>query len=115
MERIGRGPVLIASSAGPEDVAAVQAQHGRDAAGHAIEAAMARIAEGLVAQGVRRLVVAGGETSGAVVDRLGLPAFRVGPEIAAGVPVLRTTDRDMWLHSSRAISAGRTSSPMRCG
>ena len=50
---------------------------------------MAAIAEGLVAAGVRRLVVAGGETSGAVVDRLGLPAFLLGPEIAAGVPVLR--------------------------
>ena len=39
--------------------------------------------------GVRRLVVAGGETSGAVVDRLQIPGFLVGPEIAAGVPVLR--------------------------
>ncbi|MGF3021473.1 3-oxo-tetronate kinase [Methylobacterium aquaticum] len=107
MERIGDGPVLIASSAGPEDVAAVQARYGRDAAGHAIEAAMARIAEGLVTHGVRRLVVAGGETSGAVVDRLGLPAFRVGPEIAAGVPVLRTTDRDMWL----ALKSGNFGGP----
>ena len=61
----------------------------RDAAGHAIEQAMADIAEGLVQSGVRRLVVAGGETSGAVVDRLGIPVFLVGPEIAAGVPVLR--------------------------
>jgi uncharacterized protein YgbK (DUF1537 family) len=43
-----------------------------------------------VQRGVRRLVVAGGETSGAVVDHLGIPAFLVGPEIAAGVPVLRT-------------------------
>jgi uncharacterized protein YgbK (DUF1537 family) len=41
--------------------------------------------------GVRRLIVAGGETSGAIVDRLGIPAFPVGPEIAAGVPILRTT------------------------
>ena len=39
---------------------------------------------------MRRLVVAGGETSGAAVDRLGIPAFLVGPEIAPGVPVLRT-------------------------
>ena len=45
----------------------------------------------LVAGGVRRLVVAGGETSGAAVDRLGIPAFLVGPEIAPGVPVLRST------------------------
>lgn len=50
---------------------------------------MAAISEGLVAAGVRRLVIAGGETSGAVVDRLGIPAFLVGPEIAVGVPVLR--------------------------
>ncbi|MBR0925906.1 four-carbon acid sugar kinase family protein [Bradyrhizobium diazoefficiens] len=86
---LAEGPVLIASSATPEAVTAVQARHGRDAAGHAIEQAMADIAEGLVQAGVRRLVVAGGETSGAVVDRLKIPGFLVGVEIAAGVPVLR--------------------------
>jgi uncharacterized protein YgbK (DUF1537 family) len=88
-ERLKEGPVLIASSSTPSEVAALQARHGRDAAGHAIEQAMADIAEGLVQSGVRRLVVAGGETSGAVVDRLGIPGFLVGAEIAAGVPVLR--------------------------
>jgi uncharacterized protein YgbK (DUF1537 family) len=88
-ERLSKGPLLIASSSTPDQVAALQARHGRDAAGHAIEQAMADIAEGLVKSGVRRLVVAGGETSGAVVDRLGIPGFLVGPEIAAGVPVLR--------------------------
>lgn len=88
-ERLGSGPVLIASSATPDQVAALQARHGREAAGHAIEQAMADIAEGLVQSGVRRLVVAGGETSGAVVDRLKIPGFLVGAEIAAGVPVLR--------------------------
>nr|WP_249817047.1 3-oxo-tetronate kinase [Bradyrhizobium sp. 160] len=87
--RLADGPVLIASSATPEAVAAVQAHHGRDAAGHAIEQAMANIAEGLMQAGVRRLIVAGGETSGAVVDRLRIPGFLVGVEIAAGVPVLR--------------------------
>jgi uncharacterized protein YgbK (DUF1537 family) len=89
-ERIAEGPVLIASSSTPDQVAALQSRHGRDAAGHAVEQAMADIAEGLVQSGVRRLVVAGGETSGAVVDRLGIPGFLVGAEIAAGVPVLRT-------------------------
>jgi 3-dehydrotetronate 4-kinase len=88
-ERLGSGPVLIASSASPSEVTALQARHGRDAAGHAIEQAMADIAEGLVLSGVHRLVVAGGETSGAVVDRLKIPGFLVGAEIAAGVPVLR--------------------------
>jgi len=88
-ERLPAGPVLIASSATADQVAAVQRRHGRDAAGHAIEQAMASIAEALVQAGVRRLVIAGGETSGAAVDRLGLPGFLVGPEIAPGVPVLR--------------------------
>jgi uncharacterized protein YgbK (DUF1537 family) len=88
-DRLRDGPVLIASSSTPEEVAALQSRHGRDATGHAIEQAMADIAEGLVSAGVRRLVVAGGETSGAAVDRLGIPGFLVGAEIAAGVPVLR--------------------------
>jgi uncharacterized protein YgbK (DUF1537 family) len=88
-DRLKDGPILIASSSAPDQVAALQARHGRDAAGHAIEQAMADIAEGLVQSGVRRLVVAGGETSGAVVDRLKIPGFLVGAEIAAGVPVLR--------------------------
>lgn len=87
--RLADGPVLIASSAKPDEVAALQARHGRDAAGHAIEQAMADIAENLAKSGVRRLIVAGGETSGAVVDRLEIPGFLVGAEIAAGVPVLR--------------------------
>jgi uncharacterized protein YgbK (DUF1537 family) len=88
-QRLGQGPILIASSSTPDQVAALQARHGRDAAGHAIEQVMADIADELVRRGVRRLVVAGGETSGAVVDRLGIPGFLVGQEIAAGVPVLR--------------------------
>jgi uncharacterized protein YgbK (DUF1537 family) len=92
-------------------VAALQARHGRDAAGQAIEQAMADIAEGLVVQsGVRRLVVAGGETSGAVVDRLAIPGFLVGAEIAAGVPVLRAVgakDGDMLL----ALKSGNFGGP----
>jgi uncharacterized protein YgbK (DUF1537 family) len=88
-EHLSKGPILIASSATPDQVAALQARHGREAAGHAIEQAMADIAQGLVQSGVRRLVIAGGETSGAVVDRLKIPGFLVGAEIAAGVPVLR--------------------------
>ncbi|WP_371421840.1 3-oxo-tetronate kinase [Tardiphaga sp.] len=99
-ERLGNGPVLIASSSTPDQVTALQKRHGRDAAGHAIEQAMADLAEGLVRAGVQRLVVAGGETSGAVVDRLGIPGFLVGAEIAPGVPVLRAVgaaEREMLL------------------
>jgi uncharacterized protein YgbK (DUF1537 family) len=109
--RLSQGPVLIASSSTPDQVSALQAKHGRDAAGHAIEQAMADIAEALVASGVRRVVVAGGETSGAVVDRLGIPGFLVGPEIAAGVPVLRAVgarDGDMLLALKSGNFGGET-------
>ena len=90
LPKLEQGPVLIASTAPPDEVQALQARFGREMAGQRIELAMARIADGLVQAGVRRLIVAGGETSGAAVDRLGLKAFAIGPEIAPGVPVLRT-------------------------
>ena len=93
-QRMPAGPVLIASSAEPHDVAATQARFGRETSGQAIETALAAIAAGLVGIGVRRLIVAGGETSGAAVDRLGVGAFRLGPEIAPGVPLMRTIGRD---------------------
>ena len=83
---LGGDPVLISSSAPPEEVAKVQERLGRERAGAAVEAAMAAIAQGLVARGVRRLVVAGGETSGAVVDALGVEALKIGPPIDPGVP-----------------------------
>ncbi|WP_026614591.1 3-oxo-tetronate kinase [Ensifer aridi] len=89
-ERIAAGPVIVAASASPDVVSRLQARYGRETSGHAVEAATATIAGELVARGVKRLVVAGGETSGATVDRLGIPAFLIGPEIAPGVPVLRT-------------------------
>jgi uncharacterized protein YgbK (DUF1537 family) len=89
-DRLAAGPVLISASAAPEAVARLQAKYGREESGRAIEAATAAIVSALVAHGVKRLVVAGGETSGAAVDKLGIPAFLVGPEIAPGVPVLRS-------------------------
>lgn len=93
LERLAAGPVVLASSAAPDRVAAFQARHGREATGRRIEQATAEIAARLVDAGVRRLIVAGGETSGAAVDRLGIPAFRIGPELAPGVPLLRTIGR----------------------
>lgn len=80
------GPVLIAASQPPEQVKRIQTELGREVAGTLIEETLARIAAGLVAAGVRRFVVAGGETSGAVVQRLGVQALRIGPEIDPGVP-----------------------------
>ncbi|RWY83326.1 four-carbon acid sugar kinase family protein [Rhizobium leguminosarum] len=89
-DRISAGPLVIAASAAPETVSRLQSLYGREASGHAIETATSIITAQLVERGVRRLVVAGGETSGAAVDRLAIPAFLIGPEIAPGVPVLRT-------------------------
>ena len=84
--KLGAAPIVIAASAPPEKVSALQQSLGRDAAGTLVEHALARIAEALVARGVRRLVVAGGETSGAVVTRLGVRRLRIGHEIDPGVP-----------------------------
>jgi uncharacterized protein YgbK (DUF1537 family) len=84
--RLGEEPVLIFSTDTPEGVKRAQHELGRERAGHLIEQAMGRMAHGLVAMGVRRLVVAGGETSGAVVTALGISGLRVGEEIDPGVP-----------------------------
>lgn len=84
-EHLGRR-FLIASSRPPGEIEQIQAKLGRERAGALVEEAMAAIAQGLVERGVRRLVVAGGETSGAVVGALGIEALRIGPPIDPGVP-----------------------------
>jgi uncharacterized protein YgbK (DUF1537 family) len=76
--QLGRGPVLIYTSAPPSARAEGRAD--------AIEQAFRALARGLAAAGVRRFVVAGGETSGAVAEALGVRALAIGPEIAPGVP-----------------------------
>ncbi|MEI6162356.1 MAG: nucleotide-binding domain containing protein, partial [Roseococcus sp.] len=94
-------PIVIAASSTPERVAALHAKLGRDEAGALVEAAVAEIAADLVAAGVRRLVIAGGETSGAVVQRLGVHSLRIGAEIDPGVPwthaIPDTAPEGMWL------------------
>jgi 3-dehydrotetronate 4-kinase len=79
---------LIFSSTDPQAVAAAQQRYGVELLAHRIEALFAQLAQGLVADGVERIVVAGGETSGAVVSALGVSRFAIGPEIAPGVPAL---------------------------
>jgi uncharacterized protein YgbK (DUF1537 family) len=85
-------PALIYSTADPSSVAATQEKFGRTAAGEMIERAIAETAARLVRGGVTRLVVAGGETSGAVIQALGIRALAIGPEVAPGVPWTRVTD-----------------------
>ncbi len=107
-EHLGQGPVLVYASAPPEDVAEAQQLLGRDRAGTLIEDAMAAIAKGLVAAGVRRLVVAGGETSGAVVKALGIEGLAIGPQIDPGVPAcVSLGDRPLAL----ALKSGNFGAP----
>ena len=84
--KLAAGPVLVYSTAEPEAVRAVQERFGRDEAGAMIERLLGEVARGLAAAGVTRLVVAGGETSGAVVGALGIAMLEIGPEIDPGVP-----------------------------
>ena len=79
-------PVLIYSTAASETVKAVQRRLGMNDAGALVEHALAKVARGLVERGVRQLIVAGGETSGAVVQALGVTGLRIGPQIDPGVP-----------------------------
>jgi uncharacterized protein YgbK (DUF1537 family) len=88
---LARGPVLVYATAAPDSVKAVQAALGVQAAGELVEHALAHIAQGLVAAGVRRLVVAGGETSGAVVQALRVAQLRIGAPICPGVPWTQAT------------------------
>lgn len=99
---------LVYSSADPEAVAAAQAKLGRDKAGTIVEEALAAAAVGLADAGFTRLIVAGGETSGAVVNGLGVTALEIGPEIDPGVPWTRAIGgRDMVL----ALKSGNFGAP----
>lgn len=88
--RLGETPVVITAAEAPAAVRAIQERFGREEAGAAVETAFAHLARGLVDAGVRRLVVAGGETAGAVVTALGVEALRIGATIAPGVPWTET-------------------------
>jgi len=80
------GTPLIYSSDDPAIVAGVQDQLGRGAAGELVERFLGEVAQQLAADGFTRFLVAGGETSGAVVGALGIEAMHIGPEIDPGVP-----------------------------
>ncbi|MFO1206315.1 MAG: 3-oxo-tetronate kinase [Burkholderiales bacterium] len=84
--RVAKEPVLVYATAAPEIVKEIQRQLGVERAGSMVEDALAGVARGLVRLGVGQLIVAGGETSGAVVKALGVNGLRIGPEIDPGVP-----------------------------
>ncbi len=83
-------PVLLFASADPDEVAEIQSRHGVAQSGEMVETAMAQLAVGLRAGGFNRMVIAGGETSGAVVSALKLTALKICSEIDPGVPWTQT-------------------------
>ena len=91
------GPVLVYSTAETSAVKSVQGRLGVEEAGAMVERTIAAIARGLVALGVRQLVVAGGETSGACVQALGVTQMQIGPQIDPGVP---------WCHALAEAAGG---------
>jgi uncharacterized protein YgbK (DUF1537 family) len=92
-------PLLVYATSTPEQVKAVQAKLGVEKSGELIERALSTIAKGLVDMGVGQLVVAGGETSGACVQALGMTQLRIGPQIAPGVPWTHTGELHLALKS----------------
>lgn len=107
-DQLARGPALIYTSQPPEEVVRTQALLGRERAAAIVEDALAAIARGLVQRGVRRFVIAGGETAGAVVGALDVRALRIGPQIAPGVPwTTSLDDRGLAL----ALKSGNFGSP----
>lgn len=94
---LAQGPVLIYSTADTHDVKSVQGRLGVEEAGAMVELTLATIARGLVERGVRQLVVAGGETSGACVQALHITQMKIGVQIDPGVP---------WCHAQTDAAQG---------
>ncbi len=86
------GIPLVYSSADPDEVKSVQQELGTEAAAVALENFFGRVAVLAVERGVKRLLTAGGETSGAVVEHLDFASLEIGPEIDPGVPALRASN-----------------------
>jgi uncharacterized protein YgbK (DUF1537 family) len=107
-ERLPAGPVLIYATSAPEEVKAVQRELRPERAGALVEQALAQIGKGLVAAGVRKLVVAGGETAGAVVGALGIRSLRIGPQIDPGVPWTESLEAEP---VALALKSGNFGSP----
>jgi uncharacterized protein YgbK (DUF1537 family) len=108
-ERVAHEPVLIYATAPPDEVKAAQDRLGVARAGVLVEEALAAIARGLVELGVGQMIVAGGETSGAVVNALGVKSLRIGPEIDPGVPWTTTLGSERPL--ALALKSGNFGKP----
>jgi 3-dehydrotetronate 4-kinase len=106
-ERLSREAVLISATVAPQPLKQIQSELGVERAGSLVEACLAQVARGLVDAGVQRLVVAGGETSGAVVQALGVTTLRIGAAICPGVPWTQAEGRALLL----ALKSGNFGGP----
>ncbi|OHV08339.1 3-oxo-tetronate kinase [Kushneria phosphatilytica] len=102
-------PLLIHSDTRPEVVREAQQQLGVEAAGALVERALAELARRLIVRDIGRLIVAGGETAGAIVGALGIESLRIGPEIDPGVPWTWTESVHGPLHL--ALKSGNFGAP----
>lgn len=109
--KLGDQPILVYSTAAPESLRRVQDQLGVARAGEIVERALARVACGLVQAGVGQLVVAGGETSGAVVQALGITQLQIGPQIDPGVPWCAAKSPIAWGTLHVALKSGNFGAP----
>jgi uncharacterized protein YgbK (DUF1537 family) len=98
--------VLIYATSSPDEVKTVQKELGAEAAGRLVEDALASIARMLRDAGVRKFVVAGGETSGAVVQALGIRSLRIGPQIDPGVPATQSVASNDDVPLALALKSG---------
>ncbi len=93
---------LIYATTDAQALKEIQKNHGGDIASKAIENVFSALAKILQQQGVCNFIIAGGETSGAVVQSLNIQSFYIGPKIAPGVPWVKCTKN----HYSLALKSG---------
>ena len=83
---------LVYATASPEELNIIQKTFGAEISAQAVEHFFSSLARRLKIAGFDHFIIAGGETSGAVVKALGIKAFYIGPQIAPGVPWVRAVD-----------------------
>ena len=103
-----RLPLLITTSAKREVVSAARRKHGERGAADFAERVLSRLAKFLHKRGVTKIIVAGGETSGSVINALDIKTVRIGAEIAPGVPWITTLDEP---RISLALKSGNFGGP----
>ena len=88
---------LVYATAEATALKVIQDEYGADASSHAVEQFFSHLAIKLQRNGVKNFIVAGGETSGVVTQSLGVKGFHIGPQIAPGVPWVKSVEGELSL------------------